>query len=159
MTLMWFQEAKSEFKNYSSVILIFLLLKVNDTRAVCLRLTPKPPRSLCILLAHMAFIWNWFVSGAVNAIHHENIRRLSPSSISLYPSPPSMPSFPSGSPFNQKKNKRQGKQSCTAPPLHQDNWNKCPFENKNACLIYRQCDSNAFSEAKTPPSQRPIHNG
>lgn len=86
--------------------LIFPLHKVSDTRAVPLRLTPKLLKSLCILLVHMAFICNWFVSVTVNAIRHEHIRRLS---LSLC-----IPCFPSGSPF--QSDKIQGKNGVAQLP-------------------------------------------
>lgn len=112
---------------------------VSETQAVPLQLSPELLISICILLVHMAFICNWFVSAPVNAIHPfaDALSR----SLSLC-----LPCFPSGFPSNKKRFK--GSTESHSFSLYLDNWNKCPFESKSVCLIYRKCNSKAFLEAR-----------
>lgn len=133
-----------KFKNKSCLVFfIFPPHKVSDTQATPLRLTPKLLKSLCILLVRMAFICNWFVSATVNAIHHEHIGNSL--SLSLYLS------FLSASHLASNSISKRFKESTELHSfsLYLDNWNKCPFETKSVCLIYRQCDSETFLEATT----------
>lgn len=136
VTLKLFHGVNMQFKNKSCLqFFIFPLHKVSDTQAVPLRLTPKLLKSLCILLVHMAFICNWFVSATVNAIHREHIRRLSLSPSACRASHLAFPS-------NQIRFKESTEMHSF--PLYFDNWNKCQFETKSVCLIYSQCNSKVF---------------